>query len=454
MARAVAAVVGGSVAGLLAARVLSSAFERVIILDRDDLALVGAGSEPRKGTPQAHHAHALLGAGSEALQRLFPDLFEAIAQAGGICEDMSQYNNWHHFGRWKRRFESKIRVHVQSRVLLEAELRRRVLALPNVQLRRASVEGFSWPSERPRITLGAEHIDVDFLVDASGRGSKLPDAFEAGGFERPREESVVVDVTYTSARFMAEGRRDWLAVLLYPHPPLGKRAGAALPLEKGEVVVSMFGWCGERCAPDDDAFLKFARSLPEPLIANFLATATRVSDFHCYHYRRARKLHYHSLVRRPARTIAIGDALCSVDPVFGQGMAVAALSAEILERSLCATKDDPTRTYWASIPAAYSTAWELSTTEDFRYPEVSGHRPFGIRFAHWYTAHVHRLTASDDDVYRRFARVMNLLEPPSHLFHPSVLGKVFMQALRRRNLEPGPRPCLPEAPEWLRERRA
>src|SRR6478609_10004955 len=157
MARTVAAVVGGSVAGLLAARVLSPAFERVLVFERDDLALAGAG--PRKGTPQAQHAHALLGAGAAVLARLFPDLFAAIAQAGGIYQDMSQYNNWHHFGRWKRRFESNIRVHVQSRLLLEAELRQRVLALSNVELRHASVDGISWPAERPRLTLGSEHCD-------------------------------------------------------------------------------------------------------------------------------------------------------------------------------------------------------------------------------------------------------------------------------------------------------
>jgi 2-polyprenyl-6-methoxyphenol hydroxylase-like FAD-dependent oxidoreductase len=378
-------------------------------------------------------------------------LFEAIAEAGGMYQDMSQYNNWHHFGRWKRRFESNVRLHVQSRLLLEAELRRRVLALANVELRRASVDGISWPAKTPRLAVGTEKLDVDFLVDASGRASKLPEAFEAAGFERPREDSVVCDVTYTSARFAAEGKRDWLGILLYPHPPLGKRAGAALPLENGEVLVSMFGWCGEQSAADDSSFRAFARSLPEPEIAQFLATAKRVSDFHRYHYRYARLRHYHALDRLPPRTVALGDALCSVDPVFGQGMTVAALSAEVLERCLRASKDDPTEAYWARIPNAYRIAWELSTTEDFRYAEVAGQRPFGIRFAHWYTAHVHRLTSSDDDVYRRFARVMNLLEPPSHLFHPSVLGKVLMQALTRRAPEAGPRPCSPELPELRRQ---
>lgn len=432
-------------AGLLAARVLSSAFERVLLYERDDLSEAG----PRKGVPQANHSHVLLGAGSAVLNRLFPGLFQAVGQAGGLDVDMSQYNNWYHFGHWKRRFESGIRGHVQSRLLLEAELRRRVLSLPNVQPRRGSVEDIRWPSGRPQLATSSGPTEVDFLVDASGRGSKLPEQLSAAGFPRPHEDSVVVDVMYTSARYSCPQERDWLGILLYPTPPHDRRAGAALPLEKGEMIVSLFGWCGERAGYDDVAFRAFAESLPQPEIAEFLATARRVSEFHRYHFREARLRRYAALSRRPARTIALGDALCSVDPVFGQGMTVAALSAEVLEQCLREPADDPSTSFWARVPTAYQTAWELSTTEDFRYPEVSGHRPFGTRFAHWYTAQIHRLTSSDDDVYRRFARVMHLMSPPSHLFHPSVLRKVLLQSLERRAPRPEPRPRVPEIPRPL-----
>ena len=445
MARTIAAVVGGSVAGLLAARVLSSAFERVLLFERDDLSAAG----PRKGVPQAHHSHVLLGAGSAALDRLFPGLFSAIAEAGGLHVDQAQYNNWYHFGRWKRRFESGIFGHLQSRVLLEAELRKRVLALPNVHVRQAAIDNIAWPSGKPELAIGAERVGVDFLVDASGRGSKLPEQFLAAGFERPREDTVVVDVMYTSARYSSAQKRNWLGILLYPTPPNDRRAGAVLPLEKGEVIVSLFGWCGERAGYDDASFRAFAESLPQPEIADFLAGATRLTDFHRYHYREARLRHYTSLARRPSRTIAMGDALCSVDPVFGQGMTVAALSAEVLEQCLRESADDPSAAFWARVATAYRTAWELSTTEDFRYPEVSGQRPFGTRLAHWYTAQIHRLTASDDDVYRRFSRVMHLMSPPSHLFHPNVVRKVLLQTLHRGAADAEPRPHSPAAPEHL-----
>lgn len=438
MARGVAAVIGGSVAGLLAAKVLAAHYEQVVIFDRDDLSAPGH----RKGTPQAHHVHVLLAAGSAVLERQFPGLFERIAAHGGRYVDMSQHNNWFHFGVWKRRFECGVRAHAQSRLLLEAELRRSVLSLLNVRVRRSAIERVSW-HERPRLfTQGGEPVDVDFVADASGRGSKTPDWLEAAGFARPREEAVNVGVSYTSARYRFQGKRDWMGLLVYPEPPAGRRAAAVLPTETGEVIVSQFGWCGEKAAAEDAAFAEFAGSLPQPEVAEFLAQSERVSDFYGYQYREARLRHYAELPRHAPATVVLGDALCSVDPVFGQGMTVAALAAEALEHALAERGGgDPARAYWREAPRAYRGAWQLSTGEDFRYSEVSGARPFGTAFAHWYTGHVHRLASVDDDVYRRFARVMHLLEPPAHLFHPSVARKVLLAAaLRGEETKSGPRP--------------
>jgi 2-polyprenyl-6-methoxyphenol hydroxylase-like FAD-dependent oxidoreductase len=437
MAQRVAAVIGGSVAGLLSAQVLSDRYDQVIIFERDDLSAPGH----RNGTPQSQHVHVLLAGGSAVLERLVPGLFDEIAAGGGRYVDMSQHNNWFHFGVWKRRFECGVKAHAQSRLLLEGALRARVLSRPNVSVRRAAVTGVTWPrGQAPRVSFADGSVDVDFLVDASGRGSKLPQWLEAAGYARPRQQDVRVDVTYTSARYRFEGKRDWMGILIYPRPPLERRAAAVLPTETGEIIVSLFGWCGEEPGASDRAFTDFARSLPQPEVADFLAQSERVSAFHRYRYRDARLRHYAELPRRAPQTIAIGDALCSVDPVFGQGMTVAALAVDRLRPHLA--DEDPSHGYFRDVPAAYGAAWQLSTAEDFRYAEVLGRRPLGTAFAHWYTAHVHRLTALDDDLYRRFARVMHLLEPPSHLFHPSVLGKVLSAALGGRSVAT-PRPRAP-----------
>jgi 2-polyprenyl-6-methoxyphenol hydroxylase-like FAD-dependent oxidoreductase len=425
-----AAIIGGSIAGMLAASALSECFERVVVFERDDLR---DGSRSRKGVPQAHHVHALLAAGAASLEELLPGLFDAVARRGGLRMDMSAGNNWFHFGVWKRRLPIGIQVHLQSRALLEQEIRALALARPGVEVRRAAVELVEWSNGKPSIVHDGARFECELLVDASGRGSKLPQFLERAGFAPPVTERVGVDVTYTSARYARGPKRDWGAILIYPHPPLERVAGAAVPIENDETVVSLFAWGGERAGEGDTEFLDFAKRLPRSEIADFLGRAERVSDFHRFQYREARLHHYSSLRAMPPRTVVIGDALCSVDPVFGQGMAVTALSAKILRDCVRDSGGDPERIaalFLRRCPDAYQTAWQLSTSEDFRYPEVRGKRPFGLGFLHWYTGQVHRLTSVDEEVYRQFGRVMHLLDAPTSLFRPQILGKVLSSALR------------------------
>ncbi len=422
-----AIVIGASIAGLLAARVLSEAFERVIIMERDELPNEVVG---RKGVPQGHHLHALLAAGAKQLDALFPGLFTSIELRGGICLDMSAQSNWFHFGTWKRRFDCGVPVRFQSRLLLEHEVRQRVLALENVTVKRSRATGVRWGEPCELLTADGRHA-FDLLVDASGRGTRMPHWLSEAGYAAPEEESVEVNVTYTSARFAPKVERDWTALLIYPTPPEGRCAGGILPVEGGEVIVSQFGWCGQQANADDVGFLEFAKTLPQPEIAEFLQHAERTGEFYTYQYKRAVRRHYERLDRFPPKTCVIGDALCSVDPVFGQGMTLSALSAGLLCSLAKESQSAETlaTAFRKRVPAVVDAAWQLSTGEDFRYPEIAGKRPPGTGLVHWYTRGVQRLTATDDDVYRRFARVMNLLDPPKTLFHPSVVAKVMLASL-------------------------
>lgn len=436
-----AAVIGGSIAGLLAARALAPHFGKVVLFERDAIREANA---VRKGAPQAAHVHVLLAAGATALEHAFPGIFDAVSARGGLYLDMGEENNWFYFGVWKRRMELGIKVRIQSRLLLEEIIRERTLALDNVELRAASVGELSWFGGKPRIATRDHVEEFDFVVDASGRGSQMPKWLETAGFSRPESESAEVNVTYTTARFRPRAERDWRCVLIYPSPPREKCAGAVVPTETGEVLVSLFGWCGEHTQADDAAFLEFARRLPRPEIAELIAGSDRTSPFRQYHYKEARLNHYQKLARFPPATVVSGDALCSVDPVFGQGMTVAALAAEVLGACARECNGEPDRLaqrFRSEVVRAYRTAWTLSTTEDFRYPEVTGARAFGTSLAHYYTRRVHELTATDADVARRFASVMHLLAEPKVLFHPSVVWKVLSAPLA---------PALKEAPRPTR----
>lgn len=422
-------VIGGSVAGLLAARSLRDIASEIVLFERDE---VPTAPTLRKSAPQAAHAHVLLARGAELLASWFDDLFEELASEGCLTADISAANNWFHFGTWKRRIDSGVLVHFQSRLLLEHVIRKRVLAQTGVSFRRATVTTVEWRDHRPTVHLHDGATDTfDLLIDASGRGSKMLKWMADADYSAPVIERVEVNVTYTSARYRPEAPRDYQGLLVYPTPPDGLRAGGILPVERGDVLLSLFGWCGEAAQESDSGMLEYAQTLPQPDIAEFLGTAERLTDFRTFHYKEARRLRV-DRATLPPRTCLMGDALCSVDPVFGQGMTLAALQAQELTRCFenGADLDKAAIQFNRRALSTTDTAWLLSTGEDFRYPHVEGKRPFGISLSHWYTSNVHRLVARDDDIYRRFARVMNLLEGPEHLFHPKVAAKVLLASLR------------------------
>ncbi|MGH7541795.1 MAG: FAD-dependent oxidoreductase, partial [Gemmatimonadota bacterium] len=126
-----ALVIGGSLAGLLAARVLSDHFDRVTIVERDP---VRDRAETRKGQPQTRHLHGLLAQGLEILKRLFPGLEESLCEGGAIVADMGETIRWYQWGGYRIQFHSDLRGALMSRPFLEWQVRRRVLALPNVTL--------------------------------------------------------------------------------------------------------------------------------------------------------------------------------------------------------------------------------------------------------------------------------------------------------------------------------
>lgn len=213
-----AVVVGASLAGLLAARVLAKRFERVTLIERDALP---DGPEPRKGVPQARHVHALLIRGERIIGGLFPDLVPALLERGAMPVRFGRDLRWHHFGTWKVRFESALRGIAVSRPCLEFEIRRRLVEIANVRVIDSSiVTRFMADWDRSRITgvywrgrssiVPDEPLHADLVVDASGRGSQTPQRLRELGYERPEESHVRVNFGYASRIFETPaGSRDW-----------------------------------------------------------------------------------------------------------------------------------------------------------------------------------------------------------------------------------------------------
>lgn len=265
-----AAVIGGSVAGLMAARVLADHFDDVVIFDRDS---PPDGPRDRKCVPQGPHVHALLPAGGDALQELFPGLLEELVSAGGIAFDMGSEIRWFIGGVWHVQNSFGIPGYSQSRAFLEFYIRQRVQKLANVESRHGCevLELLVEPSAKRvqglRVRTGnkAEDVGADLVVDCSGRGSRLAEWLQEAGFGRPLEGAVTINIGYSSRIYRPPSgwKRDWVLLMVTASPPDRFKSAAIFVIEGGNWMVTLNGRCRNYPPHDEEGFLKFAREVEQ-----------------------------------------------------------------------------------------------------------------------------------------------------------------------------------------------
>ena len=449
---------------MLAARVLSDHFDQVTLIDRDHFP---AGPEVRKGVPQANHLHVLLVKGRQLLDQLFPGL-DADLLAGGVMP-----LEWGHdsisltTAGWTARFHSGLVSYAVGRPYLDWVVRRRVAALPNVRLVEGSdVTGLIASADVTRITgvrvrarRGADSesvMDADLVVDASGRSSRTPEWLKALGYEAPQETVINSFVGYASRMFEPPEHfvGDWNMMFIFPIPPVLPRGGSITQLENGQWIVTIAGAARDYPPTDEDGFMAFARSLATPLLYETIKDAKPSSPIHGYRQMANQWRHLERLVRWPDSLVVIGDAACAFNPIYGQGMTVAALEVLLLDACLREQRqrhgDDlagMAQPFQRQLARSNATPWLLATSEDMRYPTTVGSQPgLMTRLMHRYMDRVIEILPEHIEAQRTFLKVLHLIEPPGALFRPHVLGPVVRNAFRR----PRPKELVVRTPYPLR----
>jgi 2-polyprenyl-6-methoxyphenol hydroxylase-like FAD-dependent oxidoreductase len=446
-----AVVVGASMAGLCAARVLADRFSRVVVLDRDSL---GDGPRPRQLVPQGRHPHLLLAAGARLLEEWFPGLSAALCAAGAVELDLCRDFLWHQAGGPQRRPASSLIGPAMSRPLLEWTVRQRVAALPNVEIREGvRASGLTLNEHRDRVIAvqveEGDEIAADLVVDATGRAARSIDWLTACGYPEPATTVVEVDTRYVSRVLERSDspERDWKAAAVIGDPDT-KRLAMVLPMEGDRWILLLAGLNGEAPPTDDAEALTYARQLGSPVIADLLAESPLVTEAVTHRFPASQRRHVERMRRHPVGWVLLGDAVCSFDPIYGQGMTTAAQQAQVLGEALdrhAAVNRAFAKRYFRAASRIVNVPWSIALGGDFAYPGTTGKKPFGTDLLNRYMDRVMLAGRSDDHVVIRFNEVAALVRSPQALLAPSFVLRVLARARRADRARRASQPSEPRA---------
>ncbi len=416
-----AVVVGASLAGLLAARALAESFGRVTVLDRD---MLPDAAVHRRGVPQDRHVHALQPRGLRQLEELLPGLTGELLDAGAVAGTLRFHLSGHLIAPPRGG-----RSLFTSRPLIEHRVRARVAALPGVTVTAGRpVTGLLTDGVRVVGVRAADaHVAADLVVDATGRGSRTPQWLGELGYPAPQEDRVEVGLRYATRTYrLRPGALRHDAAVLVTATPAIPRGALLAALEQGRHIVTATGMRADAPPTDPGGFARFLTRLPAPDIAAALADAEPLDDPVGFRFPASVRRRYERLARFPDGLVVLGDAVCSFNPVYGQGMTVAALQAAALRDELARHDGFRARRYFRAVAPILDAPWTVAAGSDFAHPHVTGPRGFTVALFNHYLPHVHAAAARDPVLATAFLRVTGLLDPPTALLRPGHLARVLL----------------------------
>jgi 2-polyprenyl-6-methoxyphenol hydroxylase-like FAD-dependent oxidoreductase len=436
-----AIVIGGSIAGLLTARVLSEFFEQVTVVDRDQFPPAG---KPRRGVPQSVQPHVLFTRGYRILEELFPGIGNDLKSAGAIPIDWGKEFHYFTKGAFNATVEegSGLVSFTCTRPLLEGTVRNQVAQVPNIEwLEGSRVCGLIGSREqvkgiRYRISHHGEeqHLLATLVVDASGRSTHAPDWLEAIGAPKPAATVVNPFLGYATQRMqIPEGwQAGWKVLLIAQEAPYNKRLGYLAEVEGGEWIATLGGYSKDYPPLDYKGFLEFAQSLAHPAFYDAIRMAEPVSTITA-HRATANRLYHYEKIQVPEGFAGIGDAVCALCPVYGQGMTVSAISVLELQEWLKQQfqTGDPLKTaeFQKKLAKSLQFPWNIATGSDLQFPMTEGVVPSNP-IAGLFQKYVERLIQKSKQegwIHVRFTEVAHMLKPPTAFFAPQLI----LEALTR-----------------------
>jgi 2-polyprenyl-6-methoxyphenol hydroxylase-like FAD-dependent oxidoreductase len=451
-----AVVIGGSMAGLLTARVLSDYYAEVIIIERDTFPQEPV---PRKGLPQSYQPHLFLARGLDVIENLFPGIYDEMVLAGAQSHELDLWRFVTLAGLLPT-FKGRRPLLGATRAFFDWGIRRRMASLPHVRFMTGTeVTGLTNTPDQQRVTgvrlryrrgqSGPEVMLADLVVDASGRNSEALNWLNTLGYDTPPEENINAEIGYSSRLYHKPGHlpAGWPNIIIQPRPPHHPQVGVLMTVEGNRWQVMLGGAAGHYCPTDEAGFLEWARSLPDPSIYEAIRIAEPATPIRGFRIPNPRLRHFERLSRWPSGFIITGDAVCAFNPLYAQGMTVAALEAEALDKVLRATSGSGwERRFQQAVAKVVADPWLMGAGEDLRWEGVKlNGKPAGIptRFIQRYMDLALPAGCSDPVVTQAFLAVFAMMAAPASLMRPAILLRVLWHTLRGSKTPTSAQPALP-----------
>lgn len=432
-----ALVLGGSIAGLFAAKALAEGFQEVVVVDRDEL--IGV-REPRRGAPQGRHINGLLAGGARAMEDLFPEITVAMVRDGCPLTDLAGTVRWYVNGIPLRQTRAGLTNVAARRPLMELHVRERVQALGNVTfLERHDILGLETSPDRSRVTgarvqpLGgpAEVRSADLVVDATGRGSRTPVWLEGLGYGRVAEAGAKIGLAYASRHYRLRtdlfGTDHSIIVVASPDRP---RGAIFTKTDGGTVELTTYGILGDHPPTDPAGFDGFVKTLAAPEIYDSIVDAEPIDDPVLYRFPSTLRRRYERLSRFPERYLVIGDAVCTPNPVFAQAQTLAVLEALALREHLRRGRVPPSREFMREVGRIIDPAWDMTTGVDLSFPGVPGRRTLQVKLMQRYLQRLLVAATRDPAITEAFMRSASMVDHPQALVRPGLVWRVLRTSRR------------------------